>query len=63
VSFQSPALKIIEGIKIPDVMWFHPDRSLHTLKKSITPAPDICVEIFSSGNDPELLKNGRCHGD
>jgi Uma2 family endonuclease len=48
-----------QGVKIPDVMWFHPGRSPRILKKPITPAPDICIEISSPTNNPQQLIEKR----
>jgi Uma2 family endonuclease len=47
-----------QGIKIPDVMWFDPSRT-RSLKKPITPAPDICIEISSPNNNPQELIEKR----
>jgi Uma2 family endonuclease len=47
-----------QGIKIPDVMWFHPSRT-RSLKKPITPAPDICVEVYSPANELQELIEKR----
>jgi Uma2 family endonuclease len=54
VSIVEQSVSTLEGIKVPDVVWYSPQRALaaETDPDEVlsTVAPDLCVEVLSPGN-------------
>lgn len=57
----SYALATPEGVKVPDVVWYSPDRGrrMRATGDPSTLAPEICVEVMSDSNTEEEMQAKR----
>ncbi len=55
-----PQIITSDGVKVPDVCWLHPDRSVEVSDPDpFIIAPEICVEVLSPTNKPGDIDKKR----